>query len=485
VTTAQAVAACVPLYCTPRTLERPSIGGRAVNLARALGRPFDPWQRQVAMTAGELTETGTLAYPTVCLIVPRRAGKTLVALLSALGLVIGGPGRRAWYTLHRREIGAALWRDELFPMLEVSGLGGPRATHLFGLRRSNGSESVTVRRLGSTMRLFAPSGEALRSQNADAVIVDEAREFTAEQGATLEAAVRPAQARRALRQLWVISSAPGPRAPATYLRKYRDRGRAAVAAGRRDGVLYVEFAAPRDMPWDDPATWVAGHPAIAAGHIGADALIPDLEEMDAETFQAEYLGWWAPEHDRPGVIDLESWAAAAGTVELDPLPGWIVAADVTPDRARGAVAIAAPSGGGVHVELVAQGAGVTWVVGAALEVLGRRRDARVVVDTYGPSANLGVELATRARGRVIELATPEAARCCATFVDLIADRRVSHRAQPELDAALVEAVGRRYGDSWLWDRRVTPPAVTAVTWAAGLAAAAPPPVTPQIASSQG
>jgi hypothetical protein len=475
---------CAPVYATARTPDRPTLGGRAVNVARALGAPFDPWQRQLVMTAGELTETGTLAYPTVVAIVPRRAGKTLAALCAAAGVLVGGPARRAWYTLHRREIGAALWRDEWFPMLEASGLGGPKATNLLGLRRSNGSESMTVRRLGSTMRLFAPSGEALRSQNADVVIVDEAREFTLEAGATLEAAIRPAQARRPLRQLWVISSAPGPGAAAKWLRRYRDRGRAAVDAGRTEGVLYLEYAAPRDLPWDDPSTWTLGHPGIAAGHIGADALLPDLEAMDPESFQAEYLGWWAAEHDQPGAVDLEAWAEGAGTVELGDLAGWVVAADVTPDRARGAVAVAAPApGGGVHVELVAEGPGATWVVGAALELLGRRRDARLVVDTYGPAANLGAELAARARGRVLELATAEAARSCATFVDLITDRRVSHRGQPELGAVLAAAVGRRYGESWLWDRRVTDPAVLAATWATGVVAAAPPPVTPMVASS--
>jgi hypothetical protein len=108
-----------------------------------------------------------------------------------------------------------------------------------------------------------------------------------------------------------------------------------------------------------------------------------------------------------------------------------------------------------------------------------------VVDTYGPAANLGVELAQRARGRVLELTTPEAARSCATFVDLIADRRVTHRGQPELRAVLASAAGLRYGESWLWDRRVTDPAVLAATWATGAVAALPAPVAPIIASSVG
>ena len=473
---------CAPLYATPRTVDRPTIGNVGVNLGRRLlGRPLDDWQRSLMLTAGEL-DGARLAYPTVVLIVPRRAGKTLAALLAELGLVVAGPGRRGWYTLHRREIGAALWRDEWFPMLEASRLADPRG--LLGLRRSNGSESVTVRRRGSTLRLFAPSGEALRSQNADIVVVDEAREFTAAQGDTLEAAVRPAQARRQLRQLWVISSAPGPAAPATWLRRYRDRGRAAVDAGERTGTLYVEFAAPPDLPYDDPATWALGHPGIAAGHVDPAALLPDLAALDPATFAAEYLGWWAPEHDQTGGVDLEQWARLAGDRRLDDLTGWRVSVDCTRDRSRAAVAVAAPTGpGACHVEVVAEGPGASWAVGAALDLLARRRDARAVVDGYGPAGNLAVELATRAPGRVDTLATADAARSYATLLDLISDGRISHRGQPEVAAALVDAVARRYGDALLWDRHVTPPAVCALTWATA-AAARPASLVPIVASSR-
>jgi hypothetical protein len=128
-----------------------------------------------------------MAYPLVVWIVPRRAGKSLAALVNALTVVTAAPRRRAWYAPHRREVGAALWRDDWFDRVR-----GSRLSPLIQLRQSNGSESMTVRRYGSTFRLFAPDGQALRSQDADLVIVDEAREFPLEVGARLEAAVRPA-----------------------------------------------------------------------------------------------------------------------------------------------------------------------------------------------------------------------------------------------------------------------------------------------------
>jgi hypothetical protein len=461
-------ASCPPAWATTRSPDRPTIGGRTANLARLLGVPLDRWQRGVGDTIGELDPaTGRLVYPIVVLVVPRRAGKTLLAHLHALSILTGAGRRRGWYTLHRREIGAALWRDELFPLLD-----GGRLEPLFALRRSNGSETIGVRALGSTLRLFAPSGEALRSQNADVVLVDEAREFTLAQGDRLEAAVRPAQARRPSRQLIICSSAPGPDAAAEYLRRYRDLGRAAVDAGRTDGIAYFEWAAPPGLPYDDPATWRLGHPAIAAGQIAPEALAPDLERMAPAAFAAEYLGWWW-DAAGPRSIDPAAWAATVTDETLAPLGQWWVALDVAGDRARAAVAVAGVlADGRVHAELVAQGAGATWALDTAAALVAGHRGARLVLDNYGPAANL-LDPARRRLGdaRVDELGTAEAARSCATLLDLIGERRLSHRDQPELDEALVGAVARARGDAWLWDRRSTPPEVCAFTWAAAAAAA--------------
>lgn len=470
---------CPPILATPRNLARPTLGGRTANLAKLLGTPLDHWQHAVANVLGELEPSGRLAYPVAVLIVPRRAGKTLLTFLHSLAILTAEPRARGWYTLHRREIGAALWRDELFPLLGASQLG-----RLVRLRRSNGSESVTMRRGGSTLRLFAPSGEALRSQNANVVVVDEAREFTLEAGARLEAAVRPAQARRPSRQLVLVSSAPGPAAPAEWLRKYRDLGRAAVLEERTNGVAYFEWSAPLELDWRDPATWAVAHPAIAAGQITADALAPDLETMDPATFRAEYLGhWW--EEAGPRTLDPEGWAAGAGEHRLDELGAWSVALDISGDRGRAAIAVAGRlPDGRVHGELVATGAGATWALDTAAGLVEAHRGARLVVDNYGPAANmLTLARARLGESRVVELDTGAAARACATLLDLCAERRLSHRGQAELEAALAEALARPRGDGWLWDRRTTAPEVCAFTWAAATAGAPAGP-RPMVASSR-
>lgn len=449
---------CPPRWATPRTPDRPSIGFRDRRIAAALGLTLAPWQSAGLEVAGEHFGDGRMAFPVVVWIVPRRAGKSVGALVRLLNTATNGPRVRCWYTPHRREVGSALWRDEWFPLLEQSRLNP--ITHL---RRSNGSETITIKRLSSTIRLFAPDGQALRSQNADLVVVDEAREFDAFNGDRLEAAVRPAQARRRGRQLWIISSAGGPES--AWLARWRDLGRAGT-----DGVCYLEYAAPEDLPWDDPATWRLGHPSLADGSVDVDTLAADAATMDPTQFQTEYLGWWRLDTAR--TIDLAGWSACGASESTMPTARRWITADIAPDRSTAAVAVAAADGDRVHVEVVAQGPGTSWVARHILE-LAATRGTRVRLDAYGPAGNLVGELVAKLRDRLEVAGTADVARACATMHDLVSAGRLRHREQPELDAAVAGAVARKHGDAWLWDRRVTAPAMLAATLAAD-AAARPP-----------
>lgn len=449
-------------------------------MAAALGAQLTGWQSAALDVAGELdvdrhgVPTGRMAYPVVVWIVPRRAGKSFATLVRLLSRATSAPHRRCWYTLHRREVGGALWRDEWFPMVEGSKLAAAITT-----RRSNGSETMTVRRWGSTVRLIAPDGQALRSQNADTVAVDEALRFTETEGDRLEAAARPAFLRRPLRQLWLVSSAGKTVAASPWLARYRDLGRDAVEAGARDQVCYLEYSAPEGAPWDHPDTWRAGHPAVADGTIPVDALAADLATMDPEDFQSEYLGWWQAPAGR--AVDLAGWSRCADPAAVLPGAGWWIAADATPDRTAGAVTIAAPAGDRVHVEVVRAEPGAAWLAGAVAQLATAQPGARVRLDAYGPAGNLLAELQPRLRDRLEVAGTADVARACAQLHDLVAAGRLRHRAQPELDAAAAGAVARRHGDAWLWDRRATAPALLAATLAVDGAARPAPAGKPVIA----
>lgn len=437
-------------------------------MAKALGVPLTPWQAAALDVALE-RDGRRMAYPVVVWIVPRRAGKSIAALAALLSRAVSGPRHRAWYASHRREVGAAMWRDEWFPLVETS-----KVAPLVVCRKSNGSETMTVRKLGSTVRLFAPDGQALRSQNADLVVVDEALAFDTLAGERLEGAIRPAMARRPLRQLWIVSSAGVDEVSSPWLARYRKLGHEAVAAGERGGLCFLEYAAPPDLPWDDPATWRAGHPAVADGSIDVEALAADLDGgMSPRQFQSEYLGWWHEVTERG--VDLARWNELAEPASTMPATGRWIAAEVSADRSRAAIAVAARSGDRTHVEVVQADAGTGWVADAVLRLA--ERHAKVRVDAYGPAANLIPDLA-KLGDRLSVVGTSDVARACAQVHDLVSSGRLRHRGQPELDAVVIEATARKLGDAWLWDRRTTGPELLAATLAADAASHDTPPQAP-------
>src|SRR3954471_13818631 len=162
---------CSPRWATaPSSTRAGSLGLEAAGAAALLGRRYIPWQSYVADLAGTLTEAGRFRYRRVVVIVPRRAGKTLLIFSYALAVARRRAMARAFYASHRRETAAAMWRDDWFPLLEQSALH-PRYV---SLRRSNGSESISWKHNRSIVRLLPPDGDAMRSFASDLAFVDEA-----------------------------------------------------------------------------------------------------------------------------------------------------------------------------------------------------------------------------------------------------------------------------------------------------------------------
>ena len=419
-----------------------------------------------------------MAYPIVVVVVPRRAGKTIAVLARNVAKCLHIPRARCWYTAHRREVGSALWRSDWYPLLRA-GLGDRVA-----LRFANGSETIEVLPgpRASTVRLFAPSGEALRSQDADLVTVDEAREFSLEDGTALEGAVRPAQLARAGRQLYLVSSAGD--ALSTWLLRYRDLGRAAADAGdTRGGVAYFEWSTPTSSgdPMDRRLWWAA-HPALGY-HVAEEALAADAATMHPDTFATEYLGWWLEPRRAAAGLDLAEWSACAADLEPSGRPSF--AFDVAQDRRSAALAMAAPVGDRLVVEVLEHRAGVDWLVPIVADLRRRSPGATIAADALhcaGVLADL-----ERAHVTATPVNAADYTRACSTFAtDVTNDHRIAHRSQEALDAAVAGAARRPVGDSWAWSRAragVDLSPLVAVTLASWAARTAPPPRRPAIGGS--
>lgn len=448
-------------------------------MARLLGRPLGPWQRALADVAGEVDPaTGRLAYQRVVAFVPRRAGKSLLLFCEGLDAGRAGRGRKAFYASHRRETAAAMWRDDWFPWVEQS----PLARYLT-VRRANGSESFRWKGSGSTLRLLPPDGNAMRSFASHLAMIDEAREFTLDQGDDLEAGVFPTQATGAGGQTWICSSAGD--VTSLWAARWRDLGRAAVAADTGRGTCYVEYGAPCDsdgellpgVDLDDESVWWASHPGLGH-HVLLDALRADHEVMRPDTFAMEYLGVWPATRVDQRLVD--AWAATCNP--LARLEGWpTLAVETSVDRERTVIVAAGPAaGGGVTVEVIEDRPHGPWLADRLAQLVAEHHPLAVTWDAGGPVA-ASRRLLEELPAPPVPLNTRDVAAACGAFHDRALAGALTHRDDDRLTTAVSAAREVRAGGAWLWDRReadVLPLLAAALAvWALDDSTRAPPTIT--------
>jgi phage terminase large subunit-like protein len=402
-----------------------------------------------------------MAYPVVVVLVPRRAGKTLLTFAQALQRT-SAPGTLAWYTAQARETAAKIFRDEWAPLIDRS----PYWKARLKVRHSQGSEGLTNRASGSKLQLFAPTANALHSTNADLVTIDEAWAFDLALGADVEAGIRPAQLTRPRRQTWIISA--GGTVDSTWLDQWITAGRDAAEVDRRSGLAYFEWSAdPADDP-ADPATWWSAHPALGLT-VPPEALAEDHASMDPAAFARSILNVWPrPSASPASGVDPARWSAAHDPTAAAGSPV-VFAFDVAPDAAAAAVAVAGTWNGRTAVEVVAHGQGTDWLVDTLAAVRAGHRGARIVCDELVAAAT--VADAARQRLKIDAMPAGFLTRACGSFVDQLAAGQLAHRDQPALNAALRGARRRPVADGWAWSRRTSADdisplvAVTLAAWA--------------------
>src|SRR6516162_8307959 len=116
---------CRPRWATPRSPDRPTLGGRAARLAALFGQPLMGWQAQVVNVALELDPATRLpAYRQVAVSVPRRSGKTTLFLAVQVDRSLGwGRRQRTLYAAQDRNNSRLKWEEQT-ALLRDSKLAG-------------------------------------------------------------------------------------------------------------------------------------------------------------------------------------------------------------------------------------------------------------------------------------------------------------------------------------------------------------------------
>jgi phage terminase large subunit-like protein len=275
--------ACKPRWATPKTRGR-TLAPQVAKVARQLGLPLLPWQRQVLSVA--LERRGRHAAYRDCLVsVPRQSGKSSLALALIIWRLLEREDQLVLYSAQNRVAARRKLLHTWWPRLTRSELADR-----FTLFRGFGNECLSADN-GSRLELLSATESAGHGETTDLVIIDEAWVHA---DATVEQSVRPTMATRADAQLWAMSTAGT--AKSVWWRQKLEAGRAAAEMGLTDDLCLLEWAAHPDDDPTDEATWRAAMPAL--GHLIAPATVRrDLASMGIKEFRRAFLNLWEDEAD--------------------------------------------------------------------------------------------------------------------------------------------------------------------------------------------
>jgi hypothetical protein len=464
----------VPTYVTSRTPARYTDGPLYSHvIATHLGRTLTPWQQYALDLATErLDGPGSpFAFDQIVIIVGRRSGKTVTSLGCSFVRALNGAvrlpnGRRmAFLGAHTAQNLIQARKRFLADIVEPyqSSVGPENWRPAHNVFRNLANTTLAIDPYGrdyrnamtSQIQVYAPTKSSVRGDGLLHLTLDEALVFSADEGAALMSAARPAMAEYGGHaQLWITSNISADTDESRWLVTLRDRGREAVRIGRRLGFAYIEFSMPPDGDPADEALWWEHLPALGDGLVGIDQLRRDLEELGPARFGAEYLGLW------PGSSSVRAWAGIPRTVwqaaqtatEAPETGAYHLGVDIDPfGRAASLVAVTETPEGAPIIDVLAHGDGSAWVAEAVRKHA--HLAASVTVDDYGPGRDLLMTLDGTPGLDLRSVTTRDVAAACYAFEQAIGARTVLHRGDVDLDAAVGGSL-RTPGRAWVYERRI-------------------------------
>jgi hypothetical protein len=260
------------------------------------------WQEYVLERALEVREDGSLRWPVVVVSTARQQGKSY--LLRALALWRLHQGERfgePQTVLHvsvKAAQAAEVWRPAARWAAERYGLGtGIKADGKARMFSNMGQQSLMLPD-ESRWLVAAATNAAGVGYSVSLAVVDEA---WAVSESVVNSAIRPTMAARAEPQLWLISTAG--QSDSTLLRAARQ-----AALRDPDGeVLLLEWSAPPEVEWDDPAAWRWGSPEWDDRR--ERFLRTQAQTVPEAAFRQEMLNSW--QHAVDGWMKGSAWKACS------------------------------------------------------------------------------------------------------------------------------------------------------------------------------
>lgn len=462
---------------TPET----SRGFDVIRFAREdLGVRLLPWQEWLLIHMLELDSFGLLRFRKALVIVGRQNGKTAVAAVLAAYWMYIDAGR--WpEQLPEQDfiiVGAAQKLDvAMKPWKQVRRWGAPddlkvgiahdRRPELQKLtyppRTVNGE--TDIRTLGGGM--YMPrTFEGARGHSAARLLLDELRQqYDYDGWAAIE------KSANAMFDSFLVAFSNAGTARSTVLKDVREIATEGVDDPDTEWFI-AEWSAEQNAPLDDPQAFAQANPS--AGHLPgmtiAGLMRTAAKAINKSVERVEVLGQWVTSLVTP-YLDVQQWQASADGPVADGgdliLPGSEIAAgsrmvmgiDVHRERhlTRTSIGVAGHrEDGRVHLEVIAQRPGMSWVVAHAKAIREKTGIKQIALQTKGCDASDLIGPLRDAGFDIVDISATTLLISAGRIRDRLREDKIRHRGQGPLDIAVDNATTRSLGGMPVWDREASP-----------------------------
>ena len=416
------------------------------DLSAQAGVVLDGWQELILRSAMGERSDATWAAKRIGVSVPRQNGKSQLLVSRALAGALLFGERKIVISAHQQDTA----RESFAKMLEI--IEADANSWLRSRIRPGGVIQALNREAvrfgnGATIQFKARTQAGGRGFSSDCLMLDEAqrlgRRAWVSINSTMSAMPNP--------QVWLLGTPPTP----------EDDGEvfASVRKAAKDGVstaaAWLEWAADPDAETYDPASEFTRWSANPAWNtrINHEIVQGEFESYTPAEFALDRLGIWDDEATTVGVVSREQWRDCKSDAQITERP--TLAFDVSPMLTHsGIVAAGKTDGDKVGLEVTSNGEslidfreGTEW----AVELLTRNHAEVHIV--AGSAAETLVDRLVTGGCTVHTLSKTDYAKACVGFAAAVAEKRVTHRGQSELDRSVTSGVKRTADEGlWTWGR---------------------------------
>lgn len=259
---------------------------------------IDPWQELILGDWMARDADGRWASPTCGGSVPRQNGKSfLLQGRMEAGMLLFA--EQVIYTAHLQKTATETF-EEMKSFFE-----SPRIKkYVKDIKSAIGREQIILKN-GGRVKFLARTRNGGRGQHGDLLIIDEAQEMDE----TAQSSFLPAISASLNPQTIYMGTPPDPQNPGVVFRKIRKK----LLDGNAARASWFEYSVPEVGDVCDISRWAQTNPALGR-RIQLSTVEGELDQMDADSFARERLGWWPSVIEKEVIdyaLDHEAWAKCA------------------------------------------------------------------------------------------------------------------------------------------------------------------------------